>query len=74
MYEIENNKILLTTKEACLYTNINRTLLDTFRRSGVIKAIKIGRQFLYPIQELNAFVDRNIGKEITKDGLIIGEC
>jgi excisionase family DNA binding protein len=66
-------KITLNSKEACSYLGINRNLLDSFRRAGLIRYLKAGRLFLYPVSELDAFVHRNIGKEITKEGLIVGE-
>lgn len=74
MNELKTEKIMLTTKEACSYIGINRNLLDSFRRAGIIKASKMGRQYYYAVRELNSFIDRSIGKEITKDGLIIGDC
>jgi len=72
--ETKSNKLLLSSKEACSYLGINRNLLDSYRRAGIIRVSKLGRQYYYSIKELNSFVDRNIGKEITKDGLIIGEA
>lgn len=74
MNELKTEKILLTSKEAVEYLGIPRTLLDSLRRSGRIRANKLGRQYYFSTRELNNFVDRNIGKEITKDGLIIGDC
>ena len=74
MNELKTDKLLLTTKEACSYLGIPRTLLDSYRRSGLIVSSKYGRQYYYTIKELNGFTERNKGKEITKDGLIIGEC
>ena len=71
MNELKQEKIALNTKEAVEYLGINRGLLDSFRKKGIIRAIKTGRYFIYPVSELNAFINRNIGKEITKDGLII---
>lgn len=70
MNELNLNKITLNTKESCEYLSINRALLDSYRRCGLIRAIKVGRYFLYPVSELNDFVNQNIGKEITKDGLV----
>ena len=67
-------KITLNTKEACSYLGINRNLLDSFRRAGLIRYLKAGRLYLYPVVELDAFVNRNVGKEITKDGLVVGEA
>jgi len=73
MSELYTEKLFLKTKEACLYLGINRTLLDSFRRSGMIKSSKLGKQYYYHISELNNFANKSIGKEINKDGLIIGE-
>ncbi len=70
MDELTNSRIALNTKDACAYLGINRNLLDSFRRCGLIKAIKTGRFYIYPVSELNAFVERNTGKEITKDGIV----
>lgn len=69
-----NNRIALNSKEACAYLGINRNLLDSFRRAGLIRYLKAGRLYLYPVVELDAFVNRNVGKEITKDGLVVGEA
>ncbi len=73
MNEQLSNKLLLNTKEACNYLNLNRALLESYRRAGLIRYIKAGRNYLYPINSLNQFVAENTGKEITKDGLIVGE-
>ena len=70
MEELTNNRIALNTKDACTYLGINRNLLDSFRRCGLIKAIKTGRFYIYPVSELKAFVENNTGKEITKDGIV----
>lgn len=64
------NKIALRTKEACEYIGINRSLLDSFRKNGLIKSIKMGRFYVYPISELDSFINENIGNEITKGGII----
>ncbi len=66
-------KLMLNTKEACSYLGIPRMKLDGLRKVGTIKSLRVGRTYLYPITELHSFVNRNLGKEITKDGLIIGE-
>lgn len=67
------SKIALNTPEACEYIGINEHLLNSFRRSGIIRAIKTGRFYIYPVSELDSFINRNIGKEITKDGKILGD-
>lgn len=64
------NKIAFNTLESSELLGINRTLLDSFRKKGLIKAIKVGRYYLYPKSELESFISRNLGKEITKDGIV----
>lgn len=71
---IYGEPIALRTVEACQYLNMNRKQLEACRRSGRIKCVRVGRIYFYPISCLNDFIERNIGKEITKDGLVIGEC
>lgn len=63
-------KVAFNTKESVEILGINRNLLDSFRRKGLIKAIKVGRYYLYPKQELESFIAKNLGKEITKEGII----
>lgn len=68
----EKRKAALNTLEAVEYLGINRKLLDNYRRAGLIGAIKTGRYYIYPVAELDRFIDRNIGNKISKDGLILG--
>lgn len=73
MNDIYSNKLMLNTEEACHYTGLNRCLLESYRRAGLIRYMKAGRNYLYPVSSLNQFVSENLGKEITKDGVIVGE-
>ncbi len=68
---IKLEKIAYNTKEATEILSINRNLLDIYRRRGLIRAVKVGRYFIYPRAELERFIERNLGNEITKDGTII---
>ena len=71
MSEQFNKRIALNTVEAAKYLGINRTLLDSLRRAGLIKYLKVGRLYLYPVSVLDSFINDNIGKEITKEGIVI---
>lgn len=74
MSEIFNsNKIAYNTKESIEVLGINRSLLDSYRKKGLIKCVKLGRNYLYPKTELESFIQRNLGNEITKEGLILWE-
>ena len=68
------SRVALNTVEAAKYLGINRTLLDSLRKAGMIKSLKVGRLYLYPISVLDSFIYDNIGKEITKDGIVYESC
>ena len=59
-----------TTKDAIEVMSINRNLLDSFRKAGLIKYFKLGRNYLYPEDEIVIFLKKYLGKEITKEGLV----
>ena len=71
MNDLINGKIALNTREACVCLGINRTQLDAYRKKGLIKAIKTGRYYIYPVSELKTFIERNTGKQITKEGIVV---
>lgn len=60
-----------TTKDAVELLSINRNLLDSYRRAGLIKSFKLGKNYIYPEAELIKFLETNLGKEITKEGLVV---
>lgn len=68
-----NEKLCFNTKEAVHLLGINRNLLDSFRRRGLIRYVKMGRNYLYPKNELERFVSDNLGNEISKEGIILVE-
>lgn len=68
---LTSEKLSFNTEETCQLLSINRNLLDSFRQKGLIKGIKVGRYYIYSRNELQNFLNRNIGKEITKEGLIL---
>ncbi len=73
MNEMNGLRIAMNTKESLRYLGLkDRGILDSYRRAGLIRAVKVGRTYLYPVSELNAFINKNIGKEISKDGIIYG--
>lgn len=61
-----------TTKQAVEKLNINRNLLDSFRRAGIIGSKKLGRNYVYSDVELDNFLKKYLGKEITKEGIVLG--
>lgn len=68
---ITSEKLSFNTEETCKILSINRNLLDSFRQKGIIKGIKVGRYYIYSKNELQNFLNRNAGKEISKEGLIL---
>ena len=69
---VDNNKYAYNTEETCYLLGINRKLLDSFRKKGLIKSIKTGRYWIYPASEIESFLTNYLGKEITKDGIVYG--
>ena len=59
------------TKEAVELLSINRNLLDSFRKAGIITSFKLGRNFVYSEDDMIKFLDKYLGKEITKEGLVL---
>ena len=66
--------IAYRTEEACRYLNMNRKQLEALRRAGKIRYIRIGRIYLYPISCLDDFIAKNIGNEISKEGIVYERC
>ena len=51
---------LLTTKEAAERLHLHRKTVETYFRTGQIKAFKIGRNWRVPEEELESFVKQNM--------------
>lgn len=67
-----SDKMAFNSEETSQILGINRNLLDSFRRSGIIVATKVGRYYIYSKKELERFLKDSYGKEITKNGVIVG--
>lgn len=70
-YVLTSEKLSFNTDETCELLSINRNLLDCYRRKGIIKSIKCGRNNIYPRYELENFLNKYNGREITKDGIVV---
>lgn len=62
-------KLALNTEETCELLSLKRNVLDTLRKQGLIKCIKIGKQYRYPIKEIQAFLEKNVDRVISFDGI-----
>ena len=54
--DFENNNVLFSTKEACLYLKISRPTYLKYITTGKIKAQKIGRGWKVFKEELDKFI------------------
>ena len=50
--------VLLTTPEVLKLLHINKNTLTRLIKNGEIGYIKIGRRYLYPLEEVKAFLKR----------------
>ena len=64
-------KMLLNAQELCEMTHLNKNDLTLYRRMGLLKAIKKGRQYLYPVKEIEKFIERCINMDLTNKYTII---
>ncbi len=52
---------LLTTKEAAERLHLHRKTVETYFRTGYIKALKVGKNWRVPEEELESFVKQKLG-------------
>ena len=57
-------KITYTEKELEDVLHIKQRQISELRKQGYIKAVKIGRTYIYPTTEIERFLTQNIGKTI----------
>ncbi len=58
------NKLSYTEKELEDVLHIKQRQISELRKQGYIRAVKIGRTYVYPTAEINRFLIQNIGKTI----------
>lgn len=58
-------KLLLNAKELCELTHFNKNDLTLYRRTGLLKAIKKGKKYLYPVKEIEKFIERSMYMDLT---------
>ena len=57
-------KITYTEKELEDVLHIKQRQISELRKQGYIKAVKIGRTYIYPTTEIERFLAQNLGKTI----------
>ena len=57
-------KITYTEKELEDVLHIKQRQISELRKQGYIKAVKIGRTYIYPTTEIERFLIQNLGKTI----------
>ena len=61
---IEGN-IYLTEKEACNYLRTCKENLRKWRKGGLLKSVKISRQWIYRMSDLDDFFEKYSGKDLS---------
>jgi len=60
--ELALPKMAYTVEEAAVVLNIGRTLAYALAAKGRLRTIHLGRKILVPVTEIQAFLDREIGR------------
>jgi excisionase family DNA binding protein len=63
---------LLTTKETAERLHLHQKTVETYFRTGYIKAFKVGRNWRVPEVELEDFIKQNLFASLTDDFVLRG--
>lgn len=66
------SKLTLTTSEVAEHLNTSRNLIDILRQEGAITGIKKGNGYIYPVREIERFLDRWVGLDMSNREAIRG--
>ena len=55
MLEGNNKKLAYNVKGAADYLGVSKKTIYTLRKAGIIKCIKMGRDYIFPRSELDCF-------------------
>lgn len=54
----DNSKLAYNITDAAEYLAVSKSVIYTLRKKGIIKAIKVGRNYIFPRKELDSFINR----------------
>lgn len=60
-----NDLKMFTQSEVAKLLNCNKDNITMLREVGVLKAIKTGRNYMYPKQELERFINEYVGLDVS---------
>lgn len=61
------NDLVFTTEEVASLLRTHRNMVDRLRRNGLISGIKLGKGFIYSAVEINRFLERYAGEDLSND-------
>lgn len=61
------NDLVFTTEEVASLLRTHRNMVDRLRRNGLINGIKLGKGFIYSAVEINRFLERYAGEDLSND-------
>ena len=54
----DNSKLAYSITDAAEYLAVSKSFVYMLRKKGIIKAIKVGRNYIFPRTELDSFIKR----------------
>lgn len=67
------NDLVFTTEEVAQKLKTHRNMVDKLRRNGLLNGIKLGKGFIYPCTEVEAFLTTYAGTDLSNEEAMIHE-
>jgi excisionase family DNA binding protein len=61
------NDLAYTTEEVATLLRTHRNKIDQLRKNGLISGIKLGKGFIYAASEVQSFLDRYAGEDLSNE-------
>ena len=61
------NDLVFTTEEVADLLKVNRKLIDSLRKTGILHGIKLGKSFIFSANEIDRFLKEYEGADLSNE-------
>ena len=61
------NDLVFTTEEVADLLKVNRKIIDSLRKTGILHGIKLGKGFIFSANEINRFLEDYEGADLSNE-------
>ena len=61
------NDLVFTTEETADLLKVNRKIIDSLRKTGVLNGIKLGKTFIFSAKEIDRFLEQYEGTDLSNE-------